>query len=75
MQGGDKETHSEKVQYIWLFVHCVIKVEKVARNIQNRLKVRKKLIEEPECVWMKVMEMMACARFLSSFSNIPAMYI
>ena len=42
-----KWRNSEKVPYSWLFGDCVSKMEKVARNIQNKLKVREKLIEEP----------------------------
>ena len=43
----DKKIDSEKVSYSWLFTDCVRQMEKVAKSIQNRLKVRKKILEEP----------------------------
>ena len=44
----DKKTDSEKVSYSWLFTDCVRNMKKVAKSIQNRLKVRKKILEEPD---------------------------
>ena len=39
----DKKTDS----YSWLFTDCVRKMKKGAKSIQNRLKVRKKMLEKP----------------------------
>ena len=56
----DKEKNSEKISYSWLFGDCVSRIVKVAKSIENRLRVRKKILEEQAEVWMIVLEMIAC---------------
>ena len=44
----EKNRHSEKVPYSWLYSDSVSKMQKVAQSLQNRLRVRKKILEEPD---------------------------
>ena len=43
-----KNRHAEKVPYSWLYSDVASKMEKLAQSLQNRLRVRKKIIEEPD---------------------------
>ena len=42
------EGNVEIVSYSWFFSDSVERMIKVAKRIQNRLKMRKKIIEEPD---------------------------
>ena len=43
----EKNMESEIASYSWLFSDSVSKMENVAKSIQSRLRVRKKILEEP----------------------------
>ena len=44
---ANNETASENYSYNWFFGDSVIKMVKVAKMIDKRIKIRKKLLEEP----------------------------
>ena len=46
----ENNRHAEKVPYSWLFSDSVSKIQKVAQSLQNRLRVTKKILEEPDCL-------------------------
>ena len=42
------ERHSEIVLYSWFFSDSVVLMTKVANQIEKRLKIRKKMLDEPD---------------------------